>query len=104
MIEKSKDLRLKIIKYSNYIEIYIAIFILIGILIVSVNTINNFVVMVLGIFDSDVQSVIDVLLFAIARKIIVETATSFDLVLSILSIAILFLIRKYVYKKGTLKE
>lgn len=41
------------------------------------------------------ESVIEVLLFAIARKLIIDVNTSLDIVLGVLSITVLFALRKY---------
>lgn len=47
----------------------------------------------------DIDSVVEVVLFTLARKLIVEHGTSVDNLLTILSIAILFAIRKYLFIK-----
>lgn len=47
----------------------------------------------------DIDSVVEVVMFTLARKLIVEHGTSVDNLLTILSIAILFGIRKYLFIK-----
>jgi uncharacterized membrane protein (DUF373 family) len=49
------------------------------------------------IFKSNLDTVLEVLLFAIARQLIVEHTTVYENCIGILSIAILFVIRKYLY-------
>lgn len=49
------------------------------------------------IYKYNVDTVIEVLLFAIARQLIVEHTTVFENCIGIISIAILFLIRKYLF-------
>lgn len=49
------------------------------------------------IFNSNLDTVIEVLLFAIARQLIVEHTTVYENCIGIISIAILFVIRKYLY-------
>lgn len=47
----------------------------------------------------NMDSVIEVLLFTLARKMIVEHSSALDSLLTIISISILFLIRKYLFVK-----
>ncbi|MHB8130104.1 MAG: phosphate-starvation-inducible PsiE family protein [Mobilitalea sp.] len=49
------------------------------------------------IFKSNLSTVIEVLLFAIARQLIVEHTTVYENCVGIISIAILFVIRKYLF-------
>lgn len=49
------------------------------------------------IFKSNLGTVVEVLLFAIARQLIVEHTTVFENCIGIISIAILFVIRKYLF-------
>lgn len=48
----------------------------------------------------NLSSVIEVLLFAIARGMVIEHATSLENLLSVAAIGILFLIRKYLFVAG----
>ena len=45
----------------------------------------------------NVDSVIEVLLFAIVRQMIVEHNNSFETLVGVLSVALLFLVRKYLF-------
>lgn len=47
----------------------------------------------------NIDSVVEVILFTLARKMILEHGTAFDSLLTIISIAILFCIRKYLFVK-----
>lgn len=49
------------------------------------------------IFRSNLGTVLEVLLFAIARQLIVEHTTVYENLVGIISIAILFVIRKYLF-------
>lgn len=49
------------------------------------------------IFKYNLNTVLEVLLFAIARQLIVEHTTVFENLLGVVSIAILFIIRKYLF-------
>jgi len=49
------------------------------------------------IFRNNLSTVLEVLLFAIARQLIVEHKTVYENLVGIISIAILFLIRKYLF-------
>ena len=49
------------------------------------------------IFKSNLSTVVEVLLFAIARQIIVGHSTVYENCVGIISIAILFVIRKYLF-------
>lgn len=48
----------------------------------------------------NMDSVIEVLLFALARQMIINHGTALDQLLTVLSISILFFIRKYLFVKG----
>lgn len=49
------------------------------------------------IFKSNLSTVIEVLLFAIARQLIVEHTTILENCIGVISIAVLFIIRKYLF-------
>jgi uncharacterized membrane protein (DUF373 family) len=49
------------------------------------------------IFKSNLSTVVEVLLFAIARQLIVEHTTVLENFMGVLSIAILFIVRKYLF-------
>lgn len=127
-----QNLRLKLSKLSNYIEIYIAVIILAGIIIASFvmikdmafsvinlrhNTdqylfsdfLGNTLKLVVGIefvkmlVKHTPESAIEVLMFAIARKLVVESSNSIDIIAGVLAISILFLLRKY-FKRNEKKE
>lgn len=120
-----KKLRKNVARFSSYIEIGISILILIGILVATINLgveliglskeallvpevtvpIEEYLAvglqLIVGvefvkmISKHTVGSTIDVLLFAIARKLVVSHGSSVDLLLGILGIAILFVIKYY---------
>ncbi|MBT9779313.1 transporter [Clostridium sp. MCC353] len=104
---------------AQYFEVLIAIAVIIG-LIITLTTIpreiltlytggafNNFLKATFNIIIGiellkmlcrhDLDSVVEVLLFAVARSIIVEHMPIFETLLGILAIAILFLIRKFLF-------
>lgn len=132
-----QKLRNYISKVASYSEIYISMLTLLGIIIFSVVVVKDLYDVILSIlggnFDLDVESflshalqlvigvefikmlakhtpgsAIEVLLFAIARKMIIETNTMVDILIGVVAIAILFAIRKYLNSikyesnKGTL--
>lgn len=121
-----QNLRIKISKISNYLEVYVAVIILAGIIIMSLKLTKDLFYMLVSFsglpstqqfteFLGDAlklvigiefvkmlakhtpESVIEVLMFAIARKMIVESSNSLDIIAGVLSITILFFIRKYMH-------
>ncbi|MFA9397884.1 MAG: transporter [Clostridiaceae bacterium] len=121
-------MRKRISLYASYVEIIISILLIVGILISTVGLFKDinflFQSYVIGQGDYTYESfladaiqliigiefikmlakhspgsTIDVLLFAVARKIIVFHSSGIELLVEILSIAILFIIRKYFYYK-----
>ncbi len=120
-------IRSRVGKLSSYTEIYLSILIILGICIVSVSLIRDLshaVVNLIGgnFHDFDYEeflglalkliigvefvkmiskhtpeSTIDVLLFAIARKIIIDDSKYFEILIGILAITILFIIKKFLY-------
>jgi uncharacterized membrane protein (DUF373 family) len=49
------------------------------------------------IFKSNLSTVVEVLLFAIARQLIVEHTTVYENLIGVISIAILFVVRKFLF-------
>lgn len=128
--EIKRRLRTSVARVSSYIEIMISVLILIGILVATISWGTELIAMskeilkirkvivpieeylatglqlIVGvefvkmISKHTVDSVIDVLLFAIARKMIVSHGSSIDVLIGILSIAILFVIKYYFDNKG----
>jgi len=121
-------LRNRVSKSASYFEILLSLFILAGILIISVSLISSLfraiVDMTRGTYTFDFhefvgqimqliigvefvkmlskhtpESTIEVLLFVIARKIIVDEPGFVDMAVGILAIAILFLVRKFFTQK-----
>lgn len=120
-----KRLRRGVAKVSSYIEILISVLLLIGICIAALNLAIELGIMgreaimvkdvtlpieeylatglqlIIGvefvkmISKHTVSSTIDVLLFAIARKLVITHGTALDLLLGIIGIAILFIVKKY---------
>lgn len=122
-------LRGKIAGISSYIEIALSIILLVGIVIISVELVKDIIDIANSLFDTSVQvkfesflgdalkliigvefvkmlakhtpeSVIEVLLFAIARKLIVGNSTTIDMVVGVGAIAVLFAVRKYLYSSN----
>lgn len=113
----------KIFKFTKLLEIIISLFIIIAIIISMIGLLNglkelfyhsldkdsfqNFLSiafnMIIGIeflkmlFKYNVNTVIEVLLFAIARQLIVEHTTVYENFVGIASIALLFVVRKYLF-------
>jgi hypothetical protein len=117
-------IRNRVSKVATYMEILLSLFIIAGILIVSVSVATDLVrdipalwsgrqtfdftaflglimKLIIGaefvkmISKHTAESTIEVLLFAVARKIVVADSGYFDVGIGILAIAILFLIKKY---------
>lgn len=123
--ELKRKLRKIVARISSYIEIFISILILIGIVVATINLGTELILMskealvrkevmipieeylalglqlIIGvefvkmICKHTVGSTIDVLLFAIARKLVVSHGSSIDLLLGIIAIAILFIVKRY---------
>ncbi|MGL4606284.1 MAG: phosphate-starvation-inducible PsiE family protein [Eubacteriaceae bacterium] len=113
----------KLIKFMQILEMVIAFFIL-GAVIVAIvslsfdlfnyiknpemqNGFNTFLGTAFGViigieflkmlFKHTPGAVIEVLLFAISRQLVVEHTTSFENLLGVIAIALIFFIRKYLY-------
>lgn len=131
-----QSLRSKIATISSHLEIIISVIILIGITIMSVQLIIDIIMIVRGISDASMavpfetflgdalkliigiefvkmlvkhtpESVVEVLLFAMARKLIVGSTTNLDTVIGIGAIALLFVVRRFLFhkkEKGTTSE
>lgn len=123
--ELKRRLRKSVARVSSYIEIFISVLILIGILVGTINLATELIMMskealtaadimlpveefiaaalqlIIGvefvkmISKHTVGSTIDVLLFAIARKLVVSHGSSLELLLGIIGIGILFVIKYY---------
>lgn len=118
-----KDIQEKVLQWANIIETFIAILLSVVIGVLSIFLILRFKDMVINGEAMDAfndflatalslvvgvefikmlcrhtpETVIEVLLFAIARQLIVEHTSTFENMAGIVSIAILFAIRKYLF-------
>jgi hypothetical protein len=121
-------LRNRVSKAASYLEILLSVFIMIGILIVSISLTRDLILgtgeAINGAFTFDFrvftgrimqviigvefvkmlskhtpESTVDVLLFVVARKIIIEEPNFVDMAVGIVAIAVLFSIRKYFTNK-----
>lgn len=115
-------LRYYISRISSYIEIYLSVVILFGVAIgsfglikkladllpvVKIDLFHDFLGFALALVIAvefvkmlsrhTPGNAIEVLLFALARKLIVSEDSSFDLLLGVIAIGILFLIRRYLF-------
>jgi hypothetical protein len=126
-------IRDKIGKGASYSEIYVSILILVGILILSAVVIHDLYEMIVAItrgdFDIAIEnflstsleliigiefvkmlakhtpsSVIEVLMFAIARQLITYHGGMLEALIGVIAICILFGIKKYLINSGTLSE
>jgi phosphate starvation-inducible membrane PsiE len=134
----NKNIRNKLTIISTYLEVIISAIIILGIVIMAVGLIKDILDMLGLVFDSALsnqyeiligdalklvigiefvkmlikhtpESVIEVLLFAIARKLIAGNSTTIELLIGVVAIAILFIIRKFLYSiswsgKGAIKR
>lgn len=121
---KKQYLRYKVSLFSSYIEIYISILIAIGLLFLSIVTIKDLYSIIVSTFKGTAVlsvetflshalqliigiefvkmlakhtpgSAVEVLLFAIARKLITGHGSMLDLLIGVIAIAVLFAVRKY---------
>src|SRR5690554_682445 len=116
-------LRNRISRISSYTEIYLSVLILIGVLIGSLSLVKDLFNLYAAPVNVDVYhdflsfalvlvisvefvkmlsrhtpgSIIEVLLFALARKLIVSEGSSLELLLGVIAIGILFVIRRYLF-------
>ncbi len=121
-------LRNRVSKSASYLEILLSLLIVTAILIVAISLVNDLVMGVIGIANGSFsfnfrtfigqimqlvigvefvkmlskhtpESTIEVLLFVVARKIIIEELNILDMAVGIIAIAILFLVRRYFTRK-----
>ena len=123
MKEKLKNFHVNIYLFTRIMEIIISIFIIIAIGISMITLANGLKVLYLNplekdafqhflgvafniligieflkmIFKSNLGTVVEVLLFAIARQLIVEHTTVVENCIGVISIALLFVVRKYLF-------
>lgn len=120
-------LKHKLIKYTYYLEIVLALFIIaativgmvdliryIG-LIFRTNPIETYTIfqkflghvlllvvgveLVIMLLSHSTSSVLEVMLYAIARKLLIYSDTTLDIAIGIIAIAMIFAIRKYLFTK-----
>jgi len=117
----------KLIKYTYYLEIILALFIIaatiVGMvdlarylgLIFKTNAIETYVIfqkflghvlllvvgveLVIMLLSHSTSSVLEVMLYAIARKLLIYSDTTLDIAIGIVAIAMIFAIRKYLFTK-----
>lgn len=116
---KVRKAQLFIFNMAFYFEVIAAIFVMLAIIITfltvpehlsELHRTGEFIVFLKYIFNiiigiellkmfcrHDLDSVVEVLLFAVARSIIIEHMTSIETLLGILAIAILFVVRKFLF-------
>lgn len=113
----------KLIKFLEILEMIIAMFILIAVMISTFSLVNDLIIfgknplgensfrlflgsaftIIIGIeflkmiFKHTPGAVIEVLLFAISRQLVVEQTTTFENLMGVVAIGIIFFIRKYLY-------
>lgn len=121
-----KKIREMVEKISEYLEVFLTVIILFGIGIASIQLLIDTATMLASIFDPSTpvpyeeflggalkliiglefvnmlirktpEAVVEVLLFAIARKIVVGTDTNLGLVIGIGAIAVLFVVRRFLF-------
>lgn len=118
-----KNFHSKLVKYTRFMEIIISLFIIVAIgisMVTLVSGITNLyhnpldsdafqdflgiafdiligIEFLKMIFRSNLGTVVEVLLFAIARQLIVEHTNVYENGVGILSIAVLFVVRKYLF-------
>lgn len=117
--EKTHQLQVFIFKVSQYFELIVAMIIIIAILMTFTSVPSQLLAMfrsggfndflkymfniIIGIellkmlCRHDLDSVVEVLLFAVARGMIIEHMPILETLIGIVAIAILFLIRKYLF-------
>ena len=117
----------KLIKYTYYLEIVLALFIIAAIIISAVdlakyiyiifktNPIDTYLVfqkflghilllvvgveLVIMLMSHSTSSVLEVVLYAIARKMLIYSDTTLDIALGVVAIGMVFAIRKYLFTK-----
>lgn len=121
---KQRDFQKKVYKLSGWVEIFISIVLVIALLIYSAGLIkdlydiilqgpdrmDSFTIFLGNAFQIVIGvefikmlckhtpvTVVEVLMFAMARQMVVEHTTPFENLLCVLSITVLFLIRRYLF-------
>ncbi|MCQ1529738.1 transporter associated domain-containing protein [Lutispora saccharofermentans] len=117
----------KLIKYTYYLEIILALFIIAAVIVSAVdlakyiyiilktNPIDTYLVfqkflghilllvvgveLVIMLMSHSTSSVLEVVLYAIARKMLIYSDTTLDIALGVVAIAMVFAIRKYLFTK-----
>ncbi|WP_372995773.1 hypothetical protein [Lutispora sp.] len=117
----------KLIKYTYYLEIILALFIIVATivgmvdlarylgLIFKTNAIETYMIfqkflghvlllvvgveLVIMLLSHSTSSVLEVMLYAIARKLLIYSDTTLDIAIGIVAIAMIFAIRKYLFTK-----
>ena len=120
-------LKHKLIKYTYYLEILLALFVIVAVLvgvtdlvkyfvlILKTNAIDTYLIfqkflghillMVVGVelvimlLSHSTSSVLEVILYAIARKLLIYSDTTLDMAIGIIAIGMVFAIRKYLFTK-----
>ena len=117
----------KLIKYTYYLEMILALFIIAAIIvgmtdlvkyiymILKTNAIDTYLIfqkflghvlllvvgveLVIMLLSHSTSSVLEVVLYAIARKMLIYSDTTLDIVLGVIAIGMVFVIRKYIFTK-----
>lgn len=125
-ISKSQKYQHFIFQTAQYFEILVAMIVIVGILITLTAVpkelvslyyeggFSDFLMMTFNIIIGiellkmlcrhDLDSVVEVLLFAVARGIVIEHMAIWETLIGILAIAILFIIRKYLFVSALDKQ
>lgn len=128
-----QNLRKKLAIASSYVEIALSVVVLIGIAIMSAQLIKDIIIIIRSITDASMtipfetfmgdalkliigiefvkmlvkhtpESVVEVLLFAMARKLIVGSTADIDVVIGIGAIAVLFIIRRFLFSNNNKED
>lgn len=128
-----QNLRKKLAIVSSYVEIALSVAVLIGIAIMSAQLIKDIIIIIRSITDASMtipfetfmgdalkliigiefvkmlvkhtpESVVEVLLFAMARKLIVGSTADIDVVIGIGAIAVLFIIRRFLFSNNNKED
>lgn len=128
-----QNLRKKLAIVSSNVEIALSVVVLIGIAIMSVQLIKDIIIIIRSITDASMtipfetfmgdalkliigiefvkmlvkhtpESVVEVLLFAMARKLIVGSTADIDVVIGIGAIAVLFIIRRFLFSNNNKED
>lgn len=128
-----QNLRKKLAIVSSYVEIALSVVVLIGIAIMSAQLIKDIIIIIRSITDASMtipfetfmgdalkliigiefvkmlvkhtpESVVEVLLFAMARKLIVGSTADIDVVIGIGAIAVLFIIRRFLFSNNNKED